>query len=57
MKDELIIGILCITVGFIVVYISLRYQPKKESILLPTANGIIGGVLLIVIGIKYLLDL
>jgi hypothetical protein len=57
MKSEMLIGISFIVVGNLAIYFSLRYPPKSEFSLLPTANGLIGGILLIIIGVKYLLAL
>ena len=53
----MLIGISFIVVGNLAIYFSLRYPPKSEFSLLPTANGLIGGILLIIIGVKYLLAL
>jgi hypothetical protein len=54
MKSEILIGIICILVGISVLYLTLRYPPKSEFGLLPTANGVIGGILIIIIGVIYL---
>lgn len=53
MKTQILIGILYNVVGIVLIFLSLRYPPKSEFGLLPTASGVIGGILFIAIGITY----
>ena len=51
---ETIIGIVCICIGIGAIYWAYKYPNKGVDMLLGDAKGYIGGILLIIIGILFI---